>query len=51
MRADTAVPVGERSILPGSMATAWRARSLLPSRLTGPANRQKEKYVQPGYCG
>ena len=42
MRADTAVPDGERSSLPGWIATTERARISEPLRSSAPANRQKE---------
>ena len=41
MRALTPVPVGERSILPGRIATAERADKPSGPRSSGPANRQK----------
>ena len=51
MSADSAVPVGERSILPGWIATAERARNSAPSRVSGPAKRQNEKWRQSGLVG
>ena len=51
IRADSAVPVGERSTLPGRIATAAPARSSPPSRTTGPANRQNEMWSQSGFSG
>ena len=42
MRAETAVPVGERSSLPGWIATTDCARKAVPSRVIGPAKRQNE---------
>ena len=51
MRAESAVPVGERSTLPGWMATAAPARKPSAVRSTLPANRQKEKCRQSGFSG
>ena len=51
MRAESAVPVGERSTLPGRIATAALLVSSRPSRLTGPAKRQNEKCRQSGLVG
>ena len=47
IRADTQVPVGERSILPGWMATAWRVWPFC----TGVTNPQKLICVQSGLVG
>ncbi len=38
MRAEQPVPVGERSILPGRIATALRPLSTSPSRTNGSVN-------------
>lgn len=48
MRADTAVPVGDLSTLPGSIATAERAVKPVGVVLRGPANKQKETCCQSG---
>ncbi len=50
-RADSAVPVGERSTLPGWIATAAPARRPSVVSSTGPAKRQKEKWFQSGFSG
>ena len=52
MRAEQPVPVGERSILPGRIATALRPVSSPSIRSTGAANWQKEIWSQavpPGW--
>ena len=51
MRAESAVPVGERSTLPGRIATAALARRPSASRSRAPAKRQKEMWRQSGFSG
>lgn len=51
MRAEQPVPYGERSILPGSMATAFRPLTMPSSRPSGPATWQNEKWAQSGCSG
>ena len=50
-RADEAVPVGERSILPGRMATACRETRRPLSFSTGPVNKQKVMASMPASVG
>ena len=51
MRAEAAVPVGERSTLPGWIATAAVAERCLPLRSSGPAKRQNEKWFHSSFSG
>ena len=51
MRAETAVPVGERSILAGWIETTDLARSPSASCSGVPAKRQKEWWRQSGFSG
>ena len=51
LRAESPVPVGERSILPGWIATALVVRRISPSRSTVPAKQQNEICRQSAFTG
>ncbi len=51
MRAEQPVPVGERSTLPGRIATALAPVHAPFSATSGPANWQKEMWRQSGFSG